>query len=41
MKSKYKKPGIIAESKNTMAECRPSNKPQGRPCNMFSPGGVK
>ena len=35
----YKKPEILAQSKEQMAECRPNNKPSGRPCNPPGPSG--
>jgi len=36
----YKKPEVLAKSTTKMAECRPSSKPAGRPCNFSGgPGG--
>lgn len=35
----YKKPEVLAQSTEQMAECRPLNKPSGRPCSLPRPGG--
>lgn len=35
----YTKPEILAQSTVKMAECRPNNKPSGRPCNKPGPSG--
>ena len=35
----YKKPEILAQSTEKMAECRPNSRPSGRPCNPPKPGG--
>ena len=35
----YKKPEILAQGTEQMAECRPNSKPSGRPCNPPGPGG--
>ena len=35
----YKKPKILAQSTEKMAECRPNSQPTGRPCNPPKPGG--
>ena len=35
----YKKPIVLAQSTEQMAECRPNSKPSGRPCNPPKPGG--
>lgn len=35
----YSKPTILAESTVYFAQCRPNNKPSGRPCNPPGPGG--
>ena len=34
----YKKPKVLAQSTERMAECRPNNSPSGRPCNPPGPG---
>ena len=36
----YTAPKILAQSMVLMAECRPSSKPSGRPCNPPVPGGA-
>lgn len=33
----YNKPEVLAKSTTKMANCRPTSKPAGRPCNF--PGG--
>lgn len=33
----YKKPSVLASSKEYRAECRPNSKPSGRPCNKPGP----
>ena len=35
----YKKPEIVAQGTEQMAECKPNNKPCGRPCNPPKPSG--
>lgn len=35
----YKKPKILAKSTAQMADCRPNNKPCGRPCKKSGPSG--
>jgi len=35
----YKKPEILAQSTERMAQCRPNSKPSGRPCNPPGPSG--
>ena len=35
----YKKPEIVAQGTEPMAECKPNNKPCGRPCNPPKPSG--
>lgn len=35
----YKKPKILAQGTEEMAQCRPNSKPSGRPCNPPKPGG--
>ena len=35
----YKKPEVLAQDVKQMAQCRPNNKPSGRPCNPPKPGG--
>lgn len=34
----YSKPAVLAKSSAYKAECRPNNKPSGRPCNPPGPG---
>ena len=34
----YERPKVLAESFVLMAECRPTSKPTGRPCNPPRPG---
>ena len=38
---RYTKPVILAEGKSFMAECRPDNKPSGRPCSPSKPNGTR
>lgn len=35
----YKKPKVLAQGIEQMAECRPNSKPSGRPCNPPRPTG--
>jgi hypothetical protein len=35
----YTKPEVLAESKVWSADCRPNNKPSGRPCKPPGPSG--
>jgi hypothetical protein len=39
MNIKYKKPKVLAQSTILMADCRPSARPGGKPCNPPGPAG--
>ena len=39
MDTKYRKPEVLAQSTILMAECRPSARPSGKPCNPPAPSG--